>query len=234
MNLRPANPNLEQLIDAAGKLKPLLDELVFVGGCATGLLLSDAAAAPVRATIDVDAIVEAASYVEFVVIEQRLRELGFHQDADGAPVCRWISGDLILDLMPTDPAILGFSNQWYLPAIKNAATIRVGDQQIQVITAPYFLATKLQAFYGRGQSDWRMSRDLEDIVTVVDGRAELLDEISYSEPGLRKYLSDEFQTLLSNRDFLGALPGYLLPDAASQQRIGIVVERIRQISKAGG
>lgn len=119
MNIRE-DPNLKQLIDAAGKLKPLLDELVFVGGCASGLLLSDAAAAPVRATIDVDAVVEAASYVEFMAIEQRLQELGFRQPADGGPICRWVHGDLILDLMPTDAAVLGFSNRWYLPAIKSA------------------------------------------------------------------------------------------------------------------
>lgn len=56
-----ANRNLELLIVAAKLLRPVLDELVFVGGCATGLLLSDEAAPEVRPTFDVDAIAEITS-----------------------------------------------------------------------------------------------------------------------------------------------------------------------------
>ena len=58
-----ANQNLELLIIAAKLLRPVLDELVFVGGCATGLLVTDEAAAEVRATFDVDAIAEITSYL---------------------------------------------------------------------------------------------------------------------------------------------------------------------------
>src|SRR6266699_5331893 len=62
-----ANQNLELLILAAKLLRPVLDELVFVGGCATGLLVSDEAAAEVRPTFDVDAIAEITSYVEYTL-----------------------------------------------------------------------------------------------------------------------------------------------------------------------
>src|SRR5258708_37909405 len=108
MTPRLDGPNLTQLVAAAQKLRPLLDQIAFVGGCVTGLLLSDPAAAPVRPTIDVDAIVAIASYAEFTLLENRLRELGFREShAEDAPICRWLSGDLILDLMPTDGSILG-------------------------------------------------------------------------------------------------------------------------------
>ncbi len=56
------SPNLQLLTDAALLLKPLLGELVFVGGCATALLITDSAAAEVRPTYDVDAIADIASY----------------------------------------------------------------------------------------------------------------------------------------------------------------------------
>ena len=56
-----ANPNLQLLTDAAKLLEPILGELVFVGGCATALLISDTAAADVRPTFDVDAIAEITS-----------------------------------------------------------------------------------------------------------------------------------------------------------------------------
>jgi hypothetical protein len=140
----PRNPNAARLLSAVEKLVPLLDQIVFVGGCAAGLLISDPAAAPVRPTIDVDAIVEITSYVELMALENRLRELGFEQPpVEGTPLCRWIHGDLILDLMPTDSSILGFGNRWYAQAVASASTVVVGEHQIRLISAPCFLATKL-------------------------------------------------------------------------------------------
>lgn len=232
MNIRPDNPNLAQLAAAATKLAPLLDQIAFVGGCVTGLLLTDSAAAPVRLTFDVDAIVAIPSYAEFTLLENRLRELGFREShAEGAPICRWLHGDLILDLMPTDPSILGFGNPWYRPALENVQRTRIGEYGVQLITAPYYLATKLEAFHGRGKNDFRMSHDIEDVVTIIDGRPEIVDEVRLAATDLRDYLSDEFRALLSNRDFLEALPGHLFPDAASQQRLGLILKRMQQLAE---
>lgn len=234
MNLPAPNPNLAQLIAAAEKLRSLLDQIVFVGGCVTGLLLTDTAAAPVRPTLDVDAIAAISSYVEFTILENRLRDLGFHQpNAEGSPICRWISGDLLLDLMPTDPSILGFSNRWYRPAFENARRVKIGKHEVHIVTAPYFLSTKLEAFHSRGKNDFQMSRDLEDIVTVIDGRPELVDEVHLAPADVQKYLSDEFGALLSNRDFLDALPGHLLFDTVSQQRASLILKRIKQLILEG-
>lgn len=170
------NPNAPLLLSAVEKLVPLLDQIVFVGGCAAGLLISDPGAAPIRPTIDVDAIVELASYPELIDIENRLRQLGFEQpQVEGAPLCRWVHGDVVFDLMPVDSRILGFSNRWYRPALQNAVAADVGDHKIKLIAAPYFLGTKLEAFHGRGQFDYR-SCDLEDVVAVLDGRPEIVVE----------------------------------------------------------
>ena len=227
----PQNPNAGLLSSAVQKLAPLIDRIVFVGGCATGLLITDPAAAPIRPTLDVDAIVELATYVDLVVLEEQLQHLGFqHAVAEGTPVCRWIQQELILDLMPTDPAILGFSNRWYPQALREAGVAQVDGHQIRLITAPYFLATKLEAFFGRGRRDYRMSRDIEDMIAVLDGRPEIVAEFEQTGPQVQRYLRDEFSRLLEDRDFVECLPGYLLPDAASQQRIGIIMDRIRQIA----
>jgi len=105
----------------AARLGPLLPEIVFVGGCATGLLITDPAASPVRATDDVDVIVQVASYAEYVRFSKRLRNLGFYEDSsEDAPICRWLIDHMKLDVMPTDETILGFSNRWYKPAIDAA------------------------------------------------------------------------------------------------------------------
>jgi hypothetical protein len=115
------NHNLALLIDAARLLKPLLSELVFVGGSATSLLITDKGAAEVRPTYDVDAIAEITSYAAYADFSQRLRKLGFTEDtSEGAPICRWRQQKTALDLMPLDEKILGFSNRWYKPAMDSA------------------------------------------------------------------------------------------------------------------
>ena len=115
-----ANPNLALLEAAAAKLKSLLEEVVFVGGCATGLLITDPAAAAVRKTYDVDIITEIASYVEYALSSERLRHLDFIEDmSEGAPICRRQSGEIKLDGMPLDEKILGFSNRRYEGALRS-------------------------------------------------------------------------------------------------------------------
>jgi hypothetical protein len=137
---------------------------------------------------------------------------------------------LILDLTPTDSAILGFGNRWYGLALRNSTRIRIGETEIRLISASCFLATKLEAFHRRGRDDYEMSHDLEDIITVIDGRPELAKEVSACDNDLRGYLREEFHALLKNRNFLDALPGHLLPDTASQQRITLILSRIQKIA----
>ena len=158
--------------------RPVLDELVFVGGCVTGLLISDKAATGVRPTFDVDVITEATTYTEYAHLSERLRKLGFVEDTgEGALPCRWFNGDTRLDVMPLDEKILGFSNPWYVPAIETAQAFELEKGfYIRVLTAPYFRATKSVAFKDRGHGDYLSSHDLEDVITVVDGRPELLAE----------------------------------------------------------
>jgi hypothetical protein len=112
------DPNLPLLEAAVRLLHPLLDELVFVGGCATGLLITDPAAEGIRPTKDVDTITEVASYAEYATLSEKLRALNLKEDTrEGAPTCRWRYRDLTIDVMPTDERILGFSNRWYAPSL---------------------------------------------------------------------------------------------------------------------
>jgi hypothetical protein len=229
--MRDTNRHL--LISAARLLRPLLEELVFVGGCVTGLLITDEAAPGVRATIDVDAIAEITSYREYVQFAERLREVGFAEDtSEGAPLCRWRSGKVILDVMPLDQEILGFSNRWYREAM-HAAGVRMLEPSLQIrsVTAPFFLATKLEAFKGRGGRDYFTSHDLEDVLSVIDGRPELLDEVRATSDDLRAYLALEFNSLLQDSRFTDALPGHLPPDAASQSRIPMLLIRIVELTE---
>jgi hypothetical protein len=219
------------MLEAASRLGELCDEMVFIGGCATGILITDQAAPEVRPTVDVDVIVEAVSRGEYYRIEKALQSKGFNQIMqDDSPICKWYADGVELDVMPTDPAILGFGNRWYGPALENAKNIILQDGlEVNMITAPYFLGTKMEAFLGRGNGDYYASHDLEDMIAVINGRPELIDEIENESDELKVYLSEKFNNLLQNESFIEALPGHLPPDPAGQGRLGVILERIQHI-----
>lgn len=225
------DPNLQLLEAAARLLRPMLDEFVFVGGCATGLLVTDTASAGIRPTIDVDVITEVSSYAGYAALSERLRELGLTEDdSEDTPICRWRHEGLAIDVMPTDERILGFSNRWYLPAIASARQVPLGEFSLRLITPVYFVATKLDAFRGRGAGDYSASHDLEDLITVVDGRTELIDEVHRATRDVRSYIAAEFGKLLNTPAFVDALAGFLLPDAASQARRPLLLERLNALA----
>lgn len=225
--------NLEQLRLAATELSPILDRIVFLGGCTTGLFITDPAAEDVRPTRDVDVITEVGSRNEYQDMERLLRENGFHQPLKGEdPICRWIKVELIVDLMPTNEAILGFSNRWYEDAIQRAVEHDLGRGLfIRVVSPPYFVATKLEAFAGRSDGDYYASPDMEDLMAIIDGRPELIEELKESDEALRRFISAEFRDHLKQRDFGNALPGLIRDLDASPERRTIIEERLDAICR---
>jgi hypothetical protein len=189
---------------------------VFVGGQVAELLITDSQAVRIRPTVDVDVVVSAVSRVEYHRMGQRLREFGFVNDTrEAAPICRWLSSDgHVLDLMPVDEAILGFSNRWYSAAVQTATPFRLKETLvIRIPTAPLFLASKLEAFRGRGGGDLLGSHDLEDVITIVAGRPELVDEVDLTPDEVRRGIGDHVRSLPGDPDFFYAIDG-ALPDAA--------------------
>lgn len=106
----------------------------------------------------------------------------------------------------------------------------LGTRDIRLITAPYFLATKFEAFHGRGHGDVRGSHDLEDIVAVIDGRPEMVDELAHAPQPVRQYVAEQLRTLLATRTFRDALAGFLLPDDASQARLPALGDRLEHLA----
>lgn len=122
-----SHSNLELLQEAATKLRALLPEIVFLGGCMTQVLITDSAAPEVRPTDDVDVVTEIASYEEYVGrLSAQLRALGFVEDhRRGAPICRWLHGPLVVDFMAVHPKVMGFSNRWYAEVLTTAKEKRL-------------------------------------------------------------------------------------------------------------
>ena len=223
-----ANPNIELLTAIAHAMGPLCEQVVFVGGCATGLLITQPSVADARATEDVDAIVEVASLVAYHALAEQLTARGFKQTmADNTPPFRWFWQRMQLDLVPLDEKVLGFANRWYRPgfAAAQSATLPTG-LPLRHLSAPYFLATKLEAFKDRGNNDVYLSHDLEDIITVVDGREELLAEMASAPSDLRQFVATSFQAVLRHRDFSNVLPGIV----SQSTRAGLVLQRLEAIA----
>ena len=227
-----ATSNLRMLEFVASKLGQLKDSLVFLGGCATTLLITDTAVPDVRYTLDVDCIVDVISLSQYHRLERQLQKLGFNKSLQDDIICRWHYEDVILDVMPTDEKILGFGNCWYKEAIHHAMVHRLSeDLTIHSVTAPYFLATKLEAFKGRGKGDFLGSHDFEDIVTVIDGRMEIEQEIATADDSLKRYLSENFSTMLQLPTFQAALPGHLSYGPMTKNRAELVWKRIQRLAQ---
>ncbi|MEJ0086508.1 MAG: hypothetical protein WDO72_12545 [Pseudomonadota bacterium] len=104
-------------------------------------------------------------------------------------------------------------------------------RQIRLISGPAFLATKFEAFRNRGKGDLLASHDLEDILNVVSGRTELIEEVVTAPAELRRYLEEQCRKLLAMLDFDHYLPG-IIQDDTNEGKSRLVAARLRAISGA--
>jgi predicted nucleotidyltransferase len=229
--MRLDDPNVELLARMADALGDVCDQLVFVGGCATALLLSDPAAAGVRVTSDVDAVVSLASLPDYQRLGDSLRAKGFTQTMEeGDPPYRWRIAGMALDVMPVDEAVLGFTNRWYEATLRTASEVQLSATlAIRLVSPACFLATKLEAFMDRGQGDYMMSHDLEDVLTVIDGRPEIVDDLAAADALLRSYVAGVISRLLADEGFVNALPGMII-DGGVATRLPVVLDRLGRMA----
>jgi hypothetical protein len=133
--------------------------------------------------------------------------------------------------MPPSRAVLGWHSLWLAEALKAAGPIDAGHPLVRIVTPPYYIATKLEVFHGRGCDDFMGSQDLEDVVTLVNGRDTLVAEIAQPPVPLRQHLAEAFARLLADRRFLDSLPGHLEFGEADQGRIETVLSRLHEIAR---
>jgi hypothetical protein len=149
-----------------------------------------------------------------------------------APICRWRHGDDVLDVMPVEHSVLKFKSEWHGYGIQTAVSLVLEDDLcIRILSAPAFLATKWEAFEDRGGSDDYGSSDIEDIVTVVAGRPEVVGEIREAEGRVRGYIATQTSAFLGG----GATPEVIagtLPDARLMPGlVRSVEERLFEIAR---
>lgn len=215
----------EMLSQVAEALNELLPQVVFIGGCTTGLFLTDDfTKEQVRYTDDVDLIVHVGSYFDWTQLAERLRQLGFRESMGEDIICTMMLGQLKVDFMPDNADILGFSNRWYRDAMTTARDFTLTEAlTIKLVEPVYFVATKLEAYLGRGNGDALSSHDIEDLINIFDGREEIVAEINAVEGELRDFIRVELQALLDDANFEYAVQS---ATGNNSERESLIFERI--------
>jgi hypothetical protein len=216
------NRSIEMLEIVAAGLGALRGGVVFVGGSTVILYSEDPAAGVVRPTDDVDCVVEAVTRTKYHELEGKLRELGFqHVISQNAPLCRWTYEGVQVDVMPSDPQILGFANPWYDHALSRSQIVVLSNGlPIHILRPEYFLATKLEARKRRSGEDIRLSADLEDIIFLVDSRPGLVSEVRQAAPDVRRFISREVGVLRNDplwNEALLAIIGISMPSETRER-----------------
>lgn len=190
--------NIDRIKTVSHALGALKEKIVFVGGAVISLY-ADRAVFEVRATEDVDVIIEIVNYSARAALEEKLRQIGFAHDIESSVVCRFKIAGVVVDVMPTNDPSIGFTNKWYPEGFKQSVMFTIDQKNtIKILSAPYFLATKLEAFKSRGKGNGRTSHDFEDIVFVLENRSSVWEEMNSLNGEIKAYLKHEFLLLLNN------------------------------------
>jgi hypothetical protein len=224
--------NIAMLQTVAAGLGELKNELVFVGGSVAELYVDNPAAYEIRPTQDIDCVIELSSRAEHAKLEEALRAKKFANDTtQGAPICRWVYREILVDVMPTDPDVLGFTNIWYEDGVTNKITKTLPDgQQIFVFPVEYYVAAKFEAHKGRGGNDLRQSHDFEDIIYIFDNCPDILENIQNAPEDVKEYLKQECQTLQANDNLTEGIET-ALPYGSDEESTEIIMELIQSIAK---
>lgn len=218
----------------ANGLGDLRKEMVFVGGAVAELYADNPAASEIRPTLDVDCVIDIGSRLQFAKLEENLRAKGFTNDiSKNAPICRWIYKEIKVDIMPTDSAVLGFSNKWYEEGIENKITKTLSDQtEVFVFPPEYYLAAKFETHNGRGGKDLRQSHDFEDIIYILDNCLNIFEDINSSNQGVINYLKEECISLLQNDGLTEGIESSL-PYGSGEESTDLILELIQSIAEIG-
>ena len=212
------------------KLKGAPFGFAFLGGSVLSLLITDSTVDAIRVTKDIDVIADIKSRKEFHSSERALERLGFKHDMrEDAPICRWVCDDITVDVLPVREDVLGWRSKWFEDALRTATAIEVEGRRIRVISAPYFVALKLEAFEERGKGDFIASVDFEDVICLFNGRETIVAEIA-AEEEVGKMLGSKFAGYLKSDDLDVAIEGFVQTERNPAGRKKAILSRFRQVA----
>ena len=223
--------NIIRLEKVAKGLGPINEEVVYVGGSVAEFYVIDSAKADVRQTMDIDCVTHLKSYRELTGLEERLRSYGFQNDTTpGAPICRWVYDNEIVDIMPDDAKVIGFTNRWYHEAIEHKQEMFLSNGvRIWIFSLPYYIATKIEAVNGRGGADWRWSHDFEDLVYIFNYNKDVAKVLANADGGLKEFFKEEFSKMLKRTNIREEIECKL--PYGEEDRVSDIIDMIKKLSE---
>lgn len=226
------NPITESIIALNGKLQGAPFDFAFLGGSVLSLLVSDPSADTIRVTKDVDIIADFRTRKDFHKGERELESRGFrHDTSEDAPICRWVANGIVVDVLPVREEVLGWHSRWFEDALKSARSLDVDGTVVKVISAPFFVALKLEAFEDRGKGDFICSTDFEDIICLFNGRPTITDEI-LAEPTVGPGIAEKFSHYVKAADLEDAVVGFVQTESHPDKRFAAIMNAFRRLAEA--
>lgn len=219
--------NIAVVAEVAQALKEIKQDMVFVGGAVVSLYTDDPAADEIRPTQDIDMTLNIVNLSHWEKVQARLGALGFHPDPFGHTICSYKYKDIPVDIMAAEDGPLGPANRWYKIGFENLWTAKAKDQEIFILSAPCYLATKFEAFNDRG-TDCRTSHDMEDIIYVLDNRINIVEEITKDDTRIAQFIKEQLQNLINKGLMQEVLMAHIHP-LMIEERLPIVEDKITQI-----
>ncbi|MCB0323126.1 MAG: hypothetical protein KDD69_06110 [Bdellovibrionales bacterium] len=224
------SPNVQRIEQVAEALGDLCKEMLFTGGSSVELYLERPSVQPIRPTKDVDCITRVITRRELKELEEALRSRGFeHAGLRGekGPPCRFVLGDILVDFMPLDVRVMGFSNRWFKDAVAAPDTrILPSGREIKIPSLPCFIAIKLETMIDRGGADLRSSWDLEDIIVVLDSLRSTDDLIDESPAAVREFVRSTFREKLADLFFRESVESCSPGGFDQAERVLMVMEKM--------
>ncbi|GAB5472406.1 MAG: hypothetical protein Mars2KO_05050 [Maribacter sp.] len=222
--------NREATKKVAKALGDLNDKVVYVGGAMVSLYINDTAAEDIRPTKDLDLTFQIASFAELEELRVQLIEKGFTQNAEDTVNCRFRYEDLKVDIMSTQSVGWAPSNPWFAKGFEKAIIKTLDEVTIKVLPLPYFLATKMEAFFDRGINDVYASHDLEDMAYLFNYTTDIDEQILASEKEVKLFLIEKLNAFKKKSSILTAIRGSLYYDQADE-RMEIIQQCIQNITE---
>jgi predicted nucleotidyltransferase len=220
--------NRKATIKVAKALGELNSEVVFVGGAMVSMYIDDAAAEDIRPTKDLDLTFQITTAGKLEQLRERLVQKGFTQTHEDNVICRFRFDDLLIDVMSTQAVGWAPSNRWFLPGFERAYPRQLDDVTIQLMPLPFFLASKMEAFFDRGINDLYASHDLEDIVYLFNYAQTLAEQIQQTGGAVADYLKACVARMMQN-EIRSVIPGHLFYETADE-RFEIIMEKMKAIT----
>lgn len=220
--------NIAVVAEVAQALKELKNQMVFIGGAVVSIYADDPVADEIRPTSDIDMTINLMNFSNWAKMQERLAELGFYPDPFGHAICSYKYHDIPVDIMPAEDGPLGPSNKWYKIGFENLWKVKAKEEEIRILSAPAYLATKFEAFNSWG-SDYRTSHDFEDIIYVLDNRLTIVLEVQNAHIEIREFLKSEMKNILRNRFLEEILNSHIHP-LMQEERTPIILKKLNQIT----